>query len=47
MDSGYHRGLRTEESDLPSRILAVADGYDALTQNLSYREALPKGRWRS
>lgn len=44
MDSGYHRGLRTEESDLPSRILAVADVYDALTQNRPYREALPKDR---
>lgn len=44
MDSGYHCGLRTGESDLPSRILAVADVYDALTQNRPYREALSKDR---
>ena len=44
MDSGYHRELRTEELDLPSRILAVADVYDALTQNRPYREALSKDR---
>ena len=40
--SGYHRGLTADRLDLPSRILAVADIYDALTQERSYREALPK-----
>jgi HD-GYP domain-containing protein (c-di-GMP phosphodiesterase class II) len=40
--SGYHRGLTAEDLDLPSRILAVADVYDALTQERPYREALPK-----
>lgn len=40
--SGYHRGLEADRLDLPSRILAVADIYDALTQERSYREALPK-----
>jgi HD-GYP domain-containing protein (c-di-GMP phosphodiesterase class II) len=40
--SGYHRGLTCDRLDLPSRILAVADVYDALTQNPPYREALPR-----
>ena len=44
MGSGYHRGLTAEELDLPSRILAVADVYDALTHNRPYRGALPKER---
>ena len=29
---------------MPSRILAVADVYDALTRDRPYREALPKER---
>jgi HD-GYP domain-containing protein (c-di-GMP phosphodiesterase class II) len=29
--SGYHRGIGAEDLDLPSRILAVADIYDALS----------------
>ncbi len=40
--SGYHRGLTSDQLDLPSRVLAVADIYDALTQDRPYREALPK-----
>ena len=40
--SGYHRGLTAEDLDLPSRILAVADVYDALSQDRPYREALPR-----
>jgi HD-GYP domain-containing protein (c-di-GMP phosphodiesterase class II) len=40
--SGYHRGLTADQLYLPSRILAVADVYDALTQKRPYREALPK-----
>jgi len=42
--SGYHRGLTGDQLDLPSRILAVADVYAALTQDRPYREALPKER---
>lgn len=40
--SGYYRQDAGERLDLPSRILAVADIYDALTQERPYREALPK-----
>ena len=40
--SGYHRGLTSDRLDLPSRILAVADVYDALTRDRPYREALPR-----
>ena len=40
--SGYHRGLTAEDLDLPSRILAVADIYDALTADRPYHKALPK-----
>lgn len=38
--SGYPEGLRGEQIPLPGRILAVADAYDALTSNRSYRNAL-------
>ena len=40
--SRYHRGLTGDRLDLPSRILAVAYVYDALTQSRPYREATPK-----
>lgn len=40
--SGYPRGLAGEDLDLPSRVLTVADIYDALSQARPYREALPK-----
>lgn len=40
--SGYHRGLIAEDLDLPSRILAVADIYDALTADRPYHKAMPK-----
>jgi len=40
--SGYHRGIGAEELDLPSRILAVADIYDALSADRPYHEALPQ-----
>ena len=39
--SGYHRGVGAEDLDLPSRILAVADIYDALSADRPYHEALP------
>lgn len=42
--SGYPRGLTGENLDLPSRILTVADIYDALAQDRPYRNALPKER---
>ena len=42
--SGYPRGLTGEDLDLPSRILTVADIYDALGQDRPYRRALPKER---
>ena len=40
--SGYPRTLAAPELDLPSRILAVADVYDALSQERPYHAALPK-----
>lgn len=42
--SGYHRGLRAEDLDLPSRILTVADIYDALSADRPYHKALPQER---
>lgn len=38
---GYPNGLKGEEIPLASRILAVADTYDAMTSNRSYRKGLP------
>jgi len=38
--SGYPEGLKGEEIPLSARIVAIADVYDALTSNRSYREAL-------
>lgn len=35
--SGYPRGLQGSEIDLPSRIIAVADVFQALTQARPYR----------
>ena len=40
--SGYHRGIGAEDLDLPSRILSVADVYDALSADRPYHKALPK-----
>jgi len=40
--SGYPRGLSGEMIPLPSRILAVADAYDAMTQDRVYRTAIGK-----
>lgn len=39
--SGYPDGLRGEQIPLGGRILAVADVYDALTSDRSYREGWP------
>jgi putative nucleotidyltransferase with HDIG domain len=38
--SGYPRGLRAKDLDLPMRVLAVADIYEALTATRPYRAAL-------
>ncbi len=40
--SGYPKGLKEEEIPLQSRIIAVADSYDAMTSERSYRSALPE-----
>ena len=40
--SGYPRGLRAEDLAPPSRILAVADIYDALSAERPYHKALPR-----
>lgn len=37
---GYPDGLRGEEIPLPSRIISVADVYEALTSDRPYRKAL-------
>lgn len=42
--SGYHRGVGAKDLDLPSRILAVADIYDALSADRPYHKALPPER---
>jgi len=39
--SGYFRGLSADRLSLPSRILMVADVYDALSAKRPYRDALP------
>ena len=39
--SGYPSGLEGEEIPMESRILAVADAYDAMTTDRPYRKALP------
>jgi putative nucleotidyltransferase with HDIG domain len=39
--SGYPRSLTADTLDLPMRILAVADIYEALTADRPYRRALP------
>lgn len=38
---GYPFGVKGEEIPLPARILAVADTYDAMTSDRSYRKGLP------
>jgi HD-GYP domain-containing protein (c-di-GMP phosphodiesterase class II) len=38
---GYPDGLKGEEISIEGRILAVADAYDAMRSNRSYRKALP------
>lgn len=43
---GYPKGLQGEEIPEPARIIAVADAYDAMTSNRSYRNALSQSRVR-
>ncbi len=38
--TGYPRGLKGEEIPLVSRIIAIADSYDAMTTDRPYRKAL-------
>ncbi|MBO5341181.1 MAG: response regulator [Lachnospiraceae bacterium] len=44
---GYPNGLEGERIPLVARILGVADSYDAMTSNRSYRDALPQDVVRS
>jgi diguanylate cyclase (GGDEF)-like protein/PAS domain S-box-containing protein len=39
---GYPKGLKAEEIPFQSRIIAIADAYDAITSERSYRSALSK-----
>jgi HD-GYP domain-containing protein (c-di-GMP phosphodiesterase class II) len=39
--TGYHRDMTAEELSVPSRILGVADVFDALSQDRHYRPAMP------
>lgn len=39
---GYPEGLKGEEIPLIARIIGVADAYDAMTSNRSYRDVLPQ-----
>lgn len=38
--SGYPKGLKGKEIPLPSRIIAIADSYDAMVSDRNYRDAL-------
>ena len=38
---GYPNGLRGEDIPLPGRICAIADVFDALTNDRPYRKAIP------
>ncbi|OPX40884.1 MAG: hypothetical protein B1H13_05095 [Desulfobacteraceae bacterium 4484_190.3] len=40
--SGYPFGLKGEDILLEAKILAIADSYDAMTSNRSYRERFTK-----
>ena len=44
---GYPDGLKGEEIPEVARIIAVADAYDAMTSNRSYRSYLPQEKVRS
>gem|GEM_PF-649712 len=40
--SGYPQGIAGDDIPLLSRVLAVTDSYDAMTQDRPYRKAMPK-----
>lgn len=40
--TGYPKGLKMEEIPLQSRIINIADSFDAMTSDRSYRKALPE-----
>ncbi len=44
---GYPEGISGEEIPEEARIIAVADAYDAMSSNRSYRRALPQEKVRS
>ena len=39
---GYPKGLKGDEIPFVSRIITIADAYDAMTSERSYRSALPE-----
>ena len=39
---GYPKGLKEDKIPLLSRVVAIADAYDAMTSDRSYRNALPE-----
>ena len=39
--TGYPAGLTAEQIDIPSRILAVSDVFDAMTSDRSYKKGMP------
>lgn len=39
---GYPKGIKAEQIPLFARIIAIADSYDAMTNERSYREAISK-----
>lgn len=41
---GYPRGLKEEEIPLLTRIISIADSYDAMTNTRSYRKPLSKNK---
>lgn len=43
---GYPDGLKGEMIPEPARIIAVADAYDAMTSNRSYRDVMPQEKVR-
>jgi len=40
--NGYPKGLKKDQIPLQSRIISIADAYDAMTNEGSYRSAMPK-----
>ena len=44
---GYPEGIKGEEIPLIARVVAVADAYDAMTSNRSYREVMPQEKVRA